>query len=386
MRADVSAGDLSQTIGEIYAAAHEPAHWNAAIGSIRRLLDGSKACLVPFGPDISPDQCLSDGAALDMNTLLFQDFFEDFLPFAARVQIMPIGVVYEDHAIHSPRVPLRDTRFWQEWMAPQDMYGGIGCRLIDTPGGSWFFDVQRGARQPGFDAAALGLVGLLVPHLQQAMSLSLRAGLGAKARESLDSLPFGMMLVDSALRIHTMNPAADALIEDPASPLRRRGGRLVVAQAAGGMEALRRRMAEACPADRLEPPVPGRDIVLRSPLAPGEGLVVSVSPLGATGSEHRFAQRLAAIAIRKFGGESAAEGLEPQLRRAFDLSAREATLAAGLARGHSLRETADRNAIAFSTARSYLETVFAKTGTRRQGELIALARSLEPLLRMAPGA
>lgn len=376
----VSAGALSHVIGEIYAAAHDPAHWKAAIAAIRCLLDGSKACIVPFGFEIAPDLCHTD-TVLDPSLMPPPDLFVEVRAFEARVRSMPLGAVYEDHALHSSRKPWRETRIWREWMAPQDMYGGLGSRLLETPTGNWFFDVQRGARQAGFDGEAIGVVGLLVPHLRQAIGLSLRSGLGARALESLDCLPFGMMLVDSSLRIHRANEAAERLLDERISPLTRRDGQLAISREAGGMDALRRSLSRACSADRWDPPCASGDIVLHAPHEPGQGLLLSISPLGTTGGENRFVQRMAAIAMRPLRTTGAAQGLESRLRGAFDLSAREAALVVGLASGLSLRETAERSGIAFSTARSYLETVFAKTGTRRQGELIALANGLAPLLR-----
>jgi DNA-binding CsgD family transcriptional regulator len=43
-----------------------------------------------------------------------------------------------------------------------------------------------------------------------------------------------------------------------------------------------------------------------------------------------------------------------------------------LAEGHALEEVASRRAVTINTARSQLKQVFAKTDTRRQGELVRL--------------
>lgn len=60
------------------------------------------------------------------------------------------------------------------------------------------------------------------------------------------------------------------------------------------------------------------------------------------------------------------------LRALFDLTPAEASIAATLATGADLKSAASRQAIKFSTARSYLETIFLKTSCRRQGELVAM--------------
>jgi DNA-binding CsgD family transcriptional regulator len=60
------------------------------------------------------------------------------------------------------------------------------------------------------------------------------------------------------------------------------------------------------------------------------------------------------------------------LAQVFGLTAAEARLAAFLAAGASLEEAANALGIAVGTARSQIKAVFAKTGTGRQGALVAL--------------
>ncbi|CAM5179980.1 hypothetical protein CDEF62S_04350 [Castellaniella defragrans] len=61
-----------------------------------------------------------------------------------------------------------------------------------------------------------------------------------------------------------------------------------------------------------------------------------------------------------------------RLRALFKLSQREAELACALLDGLSLRETADRRGVGVTTLRSQLASLFVKTGTSRQGQLVAL--------------
>ena len=60
------------------------------------------------------------------------------------------------------------------------------------------------------------------------------------------------------------------------------------------------------------------------------------------------------------------------LRRAFNLTKREAQMAIAIAHGHGLQAAADTMGIAVTTAKSQLQQAFAKTGTRHQAELAAL--------------
>jgi DNA-binding CsgD family transcriptional regulator/PAS domain-containing protein len=62
------------------------------------------------------------------------------------------------------------------------------------------------------------------------------------------------------------------------------------------------------------------------------------------------------------------------LRRAFDLTYREAQTAMAIAHGHGLQAAADSMGVALTTVRSQLQQAFAKTDTSHQAELAALVQ------------
>ena len=66
------------------------------------------------------------------------------------------------------------------------------------------------------------------------------------------------------------------------------------------------------------------------------------------------------------------------LRAAFGLTDREAVVAAFLAEGLSLPELAKHLGLQVGTARNHLKSAFEKTGTTRQGDLVALLARLKP--------
>ena len=76
-------------------------------------------------------------------------------------------------------------------------------------------------------------------------------------------------------------------------------------------------------------------------------------------------------------GQDAAPDPEA-IRDLFQLTRMEAMLAAALAGGGSLVEAADRLGIAHNTARSHLRSIFAKTGARRQSQLVHLLHAGMP--------
>lgn len=72
-------------------------------------------------------------------------------------------------------------------------------------------------------------------------------------------------------------------------------------------------------------------------------------------------------------------GLEGHLQDLFGLTGAEARLSVSLTSGMTLQEAAAKQAITFKTARTYLERIFSKTGTRQQSQLVALVKASRPL-------
>ena len=67
------------------------------------------------------------------------------------------------------------------------------------------------------------------------------------------------------------------------------------------------------------------------------------------------------------------------LRAAFGLTATESEVALALVGGASASAIARDRAVALETIRSHLKTIFSKTGTRRQANLVALILQLRDI-------
>jgi len=97
--------------------------------------------------------------------------------------------------------------------------------------------------------------------------------------------------------------------------------------------------------------------VMVCPLPPGESL---------------FGGRAGQVAVFITDPEARIETLEEVTRRAFALTAGEATMAALLVKGKTVKEISDELHISMATARTHLKHIFAKTGTHRQSDLVRL--------------
>jgi DNA-binding CsgD family transcriptional regulator/PAS domain-containing protein len=100
----------------------------------------------------------------------------------------------------------------------------------------------------------------------------------------------------------------------------------------------------------------------------GRPMMITLHPV--TGSSNLRDQDGAILCV--FDPESEAAASINPLCEFYRLSAMESKLAEMMARGQSLIEAAERLGLKEHTARSYLKQIFQKTGTNRQGELVAL--------------
>jgi DNA-binding CsgD family transcriptional regulator len=192
-------------------------------------------------------------------------------------------------------------------------------------------------------------------------------------------LSFGVILADLSLRITSLNAAAETILSRANSVLVSKVGHLAAADPAG-MAALQRLVAQACGA--RDGAMPGGGGVLLRARRAGRSpdLALSIEPIRKPLHPVPSVEPHAAIFIRELSTDPPA-GFVEQVRDLFGLAPKEARLAVSLASGRTLKEAAEENQIQFSTARSYLEAIFRKTGTRQQSQLVVLLKNVQPLLR-----
>lgn len=373
---DVQPELLSRAIADIYEAAYNQSAWIDTVENLCGLFHGSKACIARIGPDLQPGDAVTTNFDPKFHQLYLDEHTDSSNEFADAVSVLPTGSIYSDQALFGDG--LRTSRFWNEWMAPQDMYGGIASKLMVSGPSFWMFDVQRGRHQDRFDANDLELLQCLAPHLVRATKISRQFKSMQPLASAFSYLPFGAIVVDAHMRIIASNLAAEKIMSSPGSPLSQVSGHLV-SPSAESMSALHRMIVDACQSKDGVISGTGGDLMIRSRNAVNPAnLSVSVGPLAETALDGGpFLQPCAAIFVREINLDVQA-GFELQTRNLFGFTAREASLAASLASGRSIREAAEDAGIAYSTMRTYLENVFRKTETRQQSQLVALLRSLQP--------
>lgn len=345
---------------------------------MRLLFNASRCCLTRFGPGVGPDDVINPTLDDEFQSRYLAEFAGSPTELTEALRNAPVGQVHDDHALVGSD-KLRRSRFWNEWMAPQDMYRGLGDKILTTDRSFWYLGVHRGRQQPGFDAHDVELMRLVASHLARATEIFRRFDSARMLSAAHANLPFGVMIVDVGLHVLDLNPAAELIVARAGSPLRLRQGVLSTGDNRS-RAALQQLVANACKVQRGVAPGPGGDLMVRGSHGEEVGLDValSIAPLP---NASLFPHKAQAIIYLCEVTLDLPDPFEDQVRQLFDLTPAEARLAAALASGLSLKTAALRQGIRFSTARSYLEGIFRKTRTRQQSQLVALLKTAQPVIR-----
>jgi DNA-binding CsgD family transcriptional regulator len=219
---------------------------------------------------------------------------------------------------------------------------------------------------------------LLSPHLRRAVTinrlLDLKRVEAATFETTLNTLAVAVLLTDADLRVVHANAAAEAMLR-AGDPIASRRG--VLSAPAPIFAALAQAVRQA--ADN-EAAIGKRGFGIPTLRASGEPCVLHV--LSLTHGVLRPGLAPAATAAI-FVAPAATPPLPPAdaVASLFDLTASEARVFTHIASGLTQVETAKVLGVATSTVKTHLLNVFAKTGTRRQADLVRLAASLAlPLL------
>jgi len=269
-----------------------------------------------------------------------------------------------------PTAELITTRFYQEWLRPQNLHQRLSTVLIREDANLVYFATLRGPADTMFGPNEIRLCRALAPHLRSAVQMRRQLAMLQVERnaalEVLDRLPTAVVLCDQSGTPIIINGAAREILASK-DGLVVRGGRLA-ARRRLETAALENLIVDAASAIGESGSSGGTMSVSRA--SGSRPLSVLVSPMRAPGAVPGFGQIAAALFISD--PESVILTNEDRLLHLYGLTPAESRLAAKLAQGRSLEEAAAMLNIKIQTARSYIKRILNKTGTKRQVELVRL--------------
>lgn len=364
-----------ELIAALYEAAVEPELWPQAMTRLADYVAAFDVTLI-YWDQPNPDVrfVVSAGRYSPDAVALYERHYSQLDPAAQAAARLPAGQpVLIDRLIDQDTV--KRSAYYNEFLIPNGGRYVMGGVLLDAPHARATIGFHRGLRDGPFDAADRSLLQPLFPHLARIagvhgklVALNQAATLGQQA---LDQLPFALFACEANGRVRFMNDAASRLVITR-DGLDLRGGVLLARDVAANerlqallVMAARRRTGGSLLLGRADgkPPLALHVVPLAPPrlrvaadATRGPGLLVMVSDPARTADT------------------------AGRLRGLYRLTRREAILVDSLIAGASVEETAARMGITVGTARTYLKRILAKTGTTRQGALVAtVLRALRPV-------
>jgi DNA-binding CsgD family transcriptional regulator len=287
---------------------------------------------------------------------------------------VPAGQIFSIDSLVG-RDAFAKTAIFNEWWRPAQWgLALIGTNLLVEDRLTAMVCVDYGPSKPEIDAAAARAFAFAVQHIYRAVRIQqkiCRLDLEREAAaDKFDALPHGILLVDAGARVVFANPAARALLA-AGEGLALRGGCLEAA----GQGALASLIAGCAVKPRLPSlRVRGGDLEIArgAGRAPFQVTVVPISAEGRIVEVPWLGLRAPVAIVAVTDPDVERRRLERYLRDVFGLTPAESSLAAEIAKGDGRKAAAERRGVALSTARAQLSSIFEKTGTRRQAELVRL--------------
>jgi DNA-binding CsgD family transcriptional regulator len=366
---------LSDTIGAIYDCALEPSRWEATIGRLAEGFGFASGVLAvlqlrQFTQSIKIHYRMDDEWIAAGDTYIEESVALWGGPL--RVQSYPL----DEPIVASDVWPAGEWdrfRYYREILGPRGLTDATVVALAREPQLVGFFGLNRvgSHRVERHEVEGLRLV---TPHLRRAVTISNLFDLKAVEAKTfggvLDGLTYAVFLVDENLHVVHANRAAETMLA-AGDPILSFHGRLMVRGeiAANALEAAVRLAAtdEVALGQRgIGTPARGKD---------GSPAVLHVMPLQRREIRSGLVQR-AVAAVFVVDGTGTTYSANDAIAALYDFTPAESRIFALLGQNRSLAEAAEALGIAKSTARTHLLRVFAKTGCRRQAELVALGANL----------
>lgn len=349
----------------IYEAAFDAAHWPKTLGTIAAAVGGTGALM--FTPDVlNPAGEGFQAHNVDLAMMGPYSAYYSDLDITRQVYIELQeragwrGGVYDVDAI-IPREEFTRSPVFNEFFAPGEIgfIAGVCTPAIhDLQLPRVHLSVFRPPGGEGFDAAAMGMLDVLRPHLRRALQLQARLHRDAVTTQGglavLDRLPTGVVVLDAANAVLYLNAEAERILAQR-----------------DGLAVAGRRLAATTLSDRaLQSALAERNGGALAAIRPSgqRDYIVVVAPTGSEGEPVAGARPRKIVFITDLTVRPPAR--DDLLRQIWGLTAAEARVAMALLDGISPREIAERAAVSEATVRTQMRAVFDKTGTARQAELV----------------
>ncbi|HVY19815.1 MAG TPA: helix-turn-helix transcriptional regulator [Bauldia sp.] len=356
---------MRELVDRVYEAAFVPEQWNRVLQGACDLSASASGQVLFFSPNGPPRGITLDNLRPVFNRFIKGDFWTSCASVQRICSVRPASFVRVEDLVPAEEIARDPLRI----MLRKFGIGAHLCTAIPMPTGELaIFVFQKWTNDGGYEQDEIDKLNALRPHLERASLVAGRIGIErAEATSStLDLMGWPAAVLSSGGRVMAMNPRL-ARMSATFLPVAFGGLAIADANANERFQAAMERMNRAG-AGGSSIPVPA--------IGDEPALVIHLLPL------RRVAHDI-------FGGAEtlilatpiAASQLAPSatlLNVLFDMTPAEARLATDLTGGLTLAESAAKHGVTVKSSRTYLERIFRKTGIHRQGQLVAMLKTVQP--------
>ncbi|WP_141740251.1 helix-turn-helix transcriptional regulator [Bosea sp. BIWAKO-01] len=359
-------GKLEKVVARVQDAVAEPGAWGGILEEISAAAGAQCASLFRTSPGISGVSLVATSTSAEQlaERYVRDGWFHRDLRVRAIPKMLKTGVGVDQDFI-TPHTIEREP-YYQEFLAPFGLrwWAGVGFQSGDD---LWCMAIQRTVGQGYFDPGEQTKLATLCQRLTEAATISRAVGRAriAGMTDALGLVGQPALVLDHFGRVLRENTAVTGLYDQW---FRVVGAHIIVQdrEAAAAFAGL----ADACRSYHPHAVSGKRILVRRGERRP----IVVESHALSSGAIESFSGGRVLLLVTDL--EAQTRPLASALGATFGLTTAEARLAAIIGGGGSLDAACEALHVTRETARNQLKTVFAKTNTHRQAELVLLLSRL----------
>jgi len=372
---------LSDLLLDVYEAAANPQHWPTFLEKAARELDATKAALhVHYFASGNTTHTAEGSCAVaigyDASSLAaYANHYATKDIYVQRIrERFPLGMNAGTSEDLVTSGEYRNTEIYHDFCRPNEVFHTCWSAVEQTKSVAAGLGFIRPENAKPFSAKDVHLLKLLNPHLAKAFRLQRVLELAADNNKallgSIAQFDFGVIALDGEGRITNLSPPAKQLLDQED------GIRIHASRLEATYPTENRRLQEILASSNQvweHPHQPNDNTLLLSRKSGKKPLQLVVFPFVSSGL---VVEDHPQVLVFLSDPSSKPTSRAAVLRALYGLTPTESRLADLLLQGFEVREAAYHLRTTVETARFHLKRVQAKTGTRRQTELMRLMLSL----------
>jgi DNA-binding CsgD family transcriptional regulator/PAS domain-containing protein len=365
------------TVDAIYRAALEPANWKEVLRRLASLLDCTAGGLTFENSDSRRGRPVT---YFGFDPIHVEKTFAHYLPmnplFGIADRMQPGFIVRNVDVM--PLKTFCKSEFYDGWARPQGLCAPISLVLYRDAATYMPLTLVRPDGTGDVDEQGHALLKRLAPHLLRAaqvgVELERSKTLTSHLSAAFETIATGVIILNDRKRPVFVNHAAERLLDDAANaqsaPFRLSRSCLAARDMVSDRQ-LQRAIDAVLKGDVDAVPT----TIPIQYLNDGSPLLVTLIPLPGSASFFEVEadrERFCLILVK--GGSSTVQDIRPFIET-FGLTPAEGRVVTAIVGGAGLVVAATKLNVTRATVQTHLKSIFAKTGTRRQAELVNLVRS-----------